>query len=215
MNQVISFSILLFCVISLTDAVNGKHVFNLTIEGYEKDCVNYSCRYTGKVLASFSSTPEITKFGFQDCMEVTIYSCPQGKDCGDNSWEPYCFVFDYPCEGYKCNKVKHPCYCTYGNPTKIKFFPVHENRLYQMKLKFLFDTYRDIPMLIASGNIFDFSKKPDNWDPIEKYPDEPFYYFSKNGNHQLKAELIVIGIGALFAFYLAKQMECEKQASKI
>ncbi|XP_059147672.1 uncharacterized protein LOC131935291 isoform X2 [Physella acuta] len=206
MNQVLAFSILLLCIICLPDTIICKHVFNLTIEGYEKDCVNYSCRYTGKVMASFSSTPEYIPKHDLDCLIITMLTCKKSEECRkDESWKPYCLMFDYPCGAHPCDETNFPCYCVAGNPTKMKFFPLRDNALYQIYLMCMFILSENGPEIVTKSNIFDSSHKPENWDPIEKYSEKDFVYnYSASGNWQLQYELIVLCFGALSAFYLGK-----------
>lgn len=81
-------------LILFSDTIICKHVFNLTIEGYEKDCVNYSCRYTGKVLASFSSKPEYIPKHDLDCLFVRMSTCRKSEDCNnDKSWIHVSFYY--------------------------------------------------------------------------------------------------------------------------
>ncbi|XP_059178004.1 uncharacterized protein LOC131957295 [Physella acuta] len=210
MDKVLAILTLVFFVVCLPDTIVCQKGFNATIEGYERDCVNYSCRYTGRVVARFydpNTNPDPPRM-------VYIRYCPLGSwfACSEVSRLPlfYCFVFMYPCPNRDCIKDKYPCYTDYGNPALIKFYP---NPMYNALYHLLVAEKKKGPMefrILHSGNNIFNSTKPADWNPVVNFTLEDYqnilFESSTNGNGKKKSDFFVAVFGVLPAYYLVYQL---------
>ncbi|XP_059146147.1 uncharacterized protein LOC131933383 [Physella acuta] len=204
MDKVLVLSTLLICMVYLPDMLSCLKKDPMEITGYEKDCVNNSCRYTGKIEGYVEGYVPI--MDVIECRQtISIRFCPRWDGCihGSSPWIPYCDLQGVCWEPEECaDWSRFPCYCSGYFPFEFKFFSVVENALYRLAVSN--GTRRD--NIFYVGNIFDSSIKPDNWDPVDNFElawSEKEFSYSTNGEQQLHSEFVFLGIGALSVLLLA------------
>ncbi|XP_059146171.1 uncharacterized protein LOC131933404 isoform X2 [Physella acuta] len=179
-------------------------VFPMEIEGYEKDCVNYSCRYTGRIVGHVDIYEENTTLPVEWGWTISILVCRRIYDCSDGTeyWTLYCDIF-WLIDPLDC--VTHPiqpCYCSGTFPMKFKFYPHLENAYYRLAG---LNEMEYLPLKPHNvGKAFDSRVPSGVWDPVVK----PWYWnagldASTNGARHLHSEFVFLGIGALCAILLA------------
>ncbi|XP_059146139.1 uncharacterized protein LOC131933373 [Physella acuta] len=204
MDKVLLLSTLLICMVYLPDMLNCFKKYPMEITGYEKDCVNYSCRYTGKI-EGYIGVHELILDPNECKQRIAVRVCPRWERCfnGSAPWIPYCDLYVHCWEPEVCAETNNfPCYCSGTLPVKFKFFSMAENALYRLEATDPFDYGK----ILYVGNIFDSSMKPDNWDPVDNLGfawREKDYSHSTNGEQQLHSEFAFLGIGALCVLLLA------------
>ncbi|XP_059146153.1 uncharacterized protein LOC131933396 [Physella acuta] len=202
MDKVLIFSVILISMVYLPDVLNCMPVFPMEIEGYEKDCVNYSCRYTGRIVGHVDIYEENTTLPVEWDWTISVLVCRRIYDCSDGTkyWQQFCDVF-WLIDPLDCAKVSHnPCYCSGTFPMKFKFYPRLENAYY--RLGGMTDWRSDKPQYVSK--VFDSKIRPGVWDPVVK-----LRYWNQgmdasvNGARLLHSENVFLGIGALCAILLA------------
>ncbi|XP_059143759.1 uncharacterized protein LOC131931080 isoform X1 [Physella acuta] len=205
MDKVLVLSTLLICMVYLPDILNCIPRFPMEIEGFEKDCVNYSCRYTGRILGHVDIYQENLTFPVVEYTStISIFYCLGMFDCSDGSrdWTPICDIFWFVNPLNCVNNDYYPCFCSGTFPMKFKFYPIIGNAYYRLGL--FIGNKRPKPA--DYGKVFDPRNITSVWDPIEKfdvYWEGKEYEFSVNEGRLLHSESVFLGIGALCAFLLA------------
>ncbi|XP_059143761.1 uncharacterized protein LOC131931081 [Physella acuta] len=205
MDKVLVLSTLLICMVYLPDTLNCIPRFPMEIEGFEKDCVNYSCRYTGRILGHVDIYREnLTYAVVEYASTLSLFYCQGMKGCSDDTynWVPLCdiFWFDDPLDCV--NYDYYPCFCSGTFPMKFKFYPIIGNAYYRTG-NLIGNHY---PNPDDFGKVFDPRNITSVWDPIEKF--QVFFKgkqweFSVNEGRLLHSESVFLGIGALCTFLLA------------
>ncbi|XP_059147179.1 uncharacterized protein LOC131934928 [Physella acuta] len=204
MEKVLKVSIFLVCMVCLLDIVTMR-AYDMKITEFEKDCVNYSCRHTGKIIGSIGLYEEYVPSD-TDCLGlIYVAACEKKDNCSiHTSWKLLCPL--YWCGPEDCKFITYPCYCSGSYPVSIKFFPLVENALYRITGIEPYGKPRRVRFMNCS-NIFDSSLKPANYDPLERPRLKTSYSMaSLNGESRLHPEFILLVMGALVNIFLAQKV---------
>ncbi|XP_059178008.1 uncharacterized protein LOC131957300 [Physella acuta] len=206
MDKVIVFSILFMCMVYLPDMIIGLTKYPMEITGFERDCVNYSCRPTGKIAGSV----KIFEKDIQrptDCEQtIIVLYCTRNDNCssGSKSWARYCDIFRVCSEPTSCLATnRFPCYCSGPYPLNVKFFPTFHNGFYRLAAVNATEIGEPI-ITFSASNIFDSSAKPARWNPVEDVGHlHQKIEHSTNGKRQLHSDFVFLCIGTLYVVLLA------------
>ncbi|XP_059162614.1 uncharacterized protein LOC131945998 isoform X2 [Physella acuta] len=200
--------VLLICLGFLPDGVLAIDSVVLSIDGYEKECEQPECKYTGFIIGSF----EDRAVGEQGrCTYVTLSQCESGTDCQqDDQWQEVCAPFAYPCQMSACGNMERnypQCYCSSEHPVKIWFSPTKEqlekNLTYRLGARVLENGEQ-----VSAGfsKAIDYAEKPEGFVPIVSLGPEYSRRKFHNGSNQLRFDLTLVSAGVLLAVYRAKQI---------
>ncbi|XP_059169661.1 uncharacterized protein LOC131951324 [Physella acuta] len=192
--DIVNSVLMLIYIVSLLGTVLCNKSVVSKIDGFQKQCEDPGCRYTGKIVGSVTfNGPDDSRF--RNCVYIFIQS---SIDSGSN-WKTMCATSRFLCQ--PCANLNSACRCSGQNPLLIEFYP-NQDAMYQVTIIGTNNWDGKWPAafpIVSTSNIFDSTTKPDNWNPIS-------VQFSSNGNNQLTKGTNIVGITTLFAFLLRNIM---------
>ncbi|XP_059143616.1 uncharacterized protein LOC131930965 [Physella acuta] len=179
-----------------------KGSFGALIIGYERDCVNTYCEYTGRMYGYFwtpfkRSQPHVK---IEHCVYLTAFQCYQKdlKVCEDEDlWYDFCNVWTVcpraeHCFSSSTGFLENRCSCYKGPPYRFALNRMRSMHSRWFRLIFLYGNNT----FIAQSNTFNRQIEPENWNPLSPQP-------STAGHHRMQAESTLVQMSAVFAVLLS------------
>ncbi|XP_059176157.1 uncharacterized protein LOC131955876 [Physella acuta] len=160
------------------------------LDGYEKNCVDTTCHYTGKMKGEFLFTVlseyECHYYDNRQMKMLLVEFCPD--NCSRNSsWGVFCFLKAVPCTA-GCLNISKECSCTSESPSVIRFTPRATSHSYRIKLESILDLgYIALSNVVSASPPEDFNAN--DVDSIDSKID-----FSSNGNVHIQAVAVWIAL---------------------
>ncbi|XP_059169659.1 uncharacterized protein LOC131951322 [Physella acuta] len=214
MDIVNSMLTLLFIVICLGTVICDRSLGSM-IGGFQKECEEPGCRYTGKIVGSVRFKEEYLKM-LDDCVLLVVRSRNSGVKA--SKWNVLCMMVICPSDS--CSRRQSACNCSGFNPVSVEFYPYQDSQyridiFATLKYSGPGQPIRNFTLIKdLSSNIFDATTKPDNWNPIFVHGPENIDLTAvekkagqfTNGNSPLTGGTNIVGITTLFAYLLRKIM---------
>ncbi|XP_059166439.1 uncharacterized protein LOC131948774 [Physella acuta] len=205
----------LVCLLFLPVVLCTNESFVAIILGLERDCINYYCRYTGRLYGHFWQPykilpPEVeikpcVTLEFQYCILKTLKECNEEE----GMWFYMCPIWS-TCPNYEyCieQSMEHKCSCKKGSPYTFASNLFFNDKLRHnfFRLVFLSQTkgYDQPCQIVASSNIFDIRTRPADWNPIYLNGKKEVIFWSTSGNPPLRAGSMCVLLGTVFVIGLA------------
>ncbi|XP_059166443.1 uncharacterized protein LOC131948778 isoform X2 [Physella acuta] len=201
----------LVCLLFLPVVLCKNESFVAIILGLERDCINYYCRYTGRLNGHFWQPykilpPEVV---IKPCVTLEIEYCffDTLDECHEKEEFWMCPIWSF-CPNYEyCNdqSMGYRCSCKKGSPYAFTVNVTRNGklRINFYRLLFLSQAIGHPRIIVASSNIFDLRTTPDDWDPIELNGKKNLTFRTTNGNPPLRAGSMCVLMGTVFVTGLA------------